>query len=132
MTMFNSEVKVNVMLYVITLKLRFTACSKVAVHMKEAENHKSFFINYISNISVCIEDVKVLQLFFLLKKKTNFCILKHLFKAVTQMQHVILNNKVIKMTIFDENDETIQIIFQSYFSRSSENKQEFEMIESLN
>src|SRR5205085_7867878 len=106
--------------------------SKIVMHMKKAENHKSFFINYISDISMYIKNVKVLQLFFLLKKKTNFCILKHLFKTVTQMQHVILNNKAVKIIIFDENDETIQIIFQFYFLKSSENKQEFEMIKSLN
>ena len=122
MTMFNSEVKVNIMLYAITLKLRFTACSKIAVHMKKAENHKSFFINYVSNVSICIENVRVFQFFFLLKKKTNFCILKCLFKAVTQMQHMILNNEAVRMTIFDEDDLTIQIIFQSYFSESLENK----------
>ena len=120
--MFNNEVKVNIMLYVIILKLRFTAHSKIAVHMKKAENHKSFFINYISDVSVCIENVRVLQLFLLLKKRTNFCILKYLFEAVTQMQHVILNNKAVRMMIFDEDDEMIQIIFQSYFSESLENK----------
>ena len=83
MTMFDSEAEVNVMLYVIALKLGLTACSKVAVHMKEAKDHKSFFIDYISNISVCIEDVRVLQLFFLLEKRMNFCILRCSFKAVT-------------------------------------------------
>ena len=83
MTMFDSEAEVNIMLYVITLKLKLTAHSKVAVHMKEAEDHKSFFINYISDISVCIEDVRVLQFFLLLKKRINFCILKCLFKIVT-------------------------------------------------
>ena len=122
MIMFNSEVKVNIMLYVIILKLKLAAYSKVTVHMKEAENHKSFFINYISDVSVCIENVRVLQLFLLLKKRTNFCILKYLFEAVTQMQHVILNNKAVRMMIFDEDDEMIQIIFQSYFSESLENK----------
>ena len=132
MTMFDSEIKINIMLYIIILKLRLTAHSKIAVHMKEAENHKSFFINYVSDISVCIKNVKVFQFFFLLKKKTNFCILKHSFKAVTWMQYMILNNEAVRMTIFDENDEMIQIIFQSYFSKLSENKQEFEMIKFLN
>ena len=81
--MFDSEAEVNVMLYVIALKLRLTACSKVAVHMKEAENHKSTFIDYISDVSIYIEDVRILQFFLLLKKEMNFCILKHLFEAVT-------------------------------------------------
>ena len=130
--MFNSEAEVNIMLYAITLKLKLTAHSKIAVHMKEAENHKSFFIDYVLNILVCIENVKIFQLFLLLKKRMNFCILKHLFEAVTEMQHVILNNEVIKMIIFDEDDKIIQIIFQSYFSESLKDKQEFEMIEFLN
>src|SRR5436190_8398380 len=115
MTMFNSEAEVNIMLYATALKLKLTACSKITVHMKEAENHKSSFINYISDVLVCIKDVRVLQFFFLLKKKMNLCILRCLFEAVTQMQCVTLNNEVIRMMIFDENDEMIQIIFQSYF-----------------
>jgi len=60
MTMFDSEAEVNVMLYAITLKLKLTACSKVAVHMKEAENHKSIFISYISDVLMCIENMRVL------------------------------------------------------------------------
>ena len=81
--MFDSEVKVNIMLYAITLKLKLTTCSKIAMHMKEAEDYKSFFINYILDISVCIENVRVLQLFFLLEKRKNLCILKYSFEAVT-------------------------------------------------
>ena len=81
--MFDSKAEVNIMLYIIALKLKLAAHSKIAVHMKEAENHKSTFINYVSNILMCIKNVRVLQLFFLLKKKMNFCILRHLFEAVT-------------------------------------------------
>ena len=120
--MFDSKAEVNIMLYVITLKLKLAACSKITVHMKKAENHKSFFIKYVLNILVCIKDVRVLQFFLLLKKRINFCILRHLFEAVTQMQYVILNNRTVRMTIFDEDDEMIQIIFQSYFLKSSKNK----------
>ena len=83
MTMFDSEAEVNIMLYVITLKLKLAAHSKIAVHMKKTENYKSIFISYISDILMCIENVRVLQLFLLLKKKMNLCILKHLFEAVT-------------------------------------------------
>ena len=48
------------------------------------------------------------------------------------MKHVTLNNEVVRIMIFDENDETIQIIFQFYISKSSKNKQEYEMIKFLN
>ena len=81
--MFNSEAEVNIMLYATALKLKLTACSKITVHMKEAENHKSSFIDYVSDVSVYIEDVRVFQFFFLLEKKINYCILKHSFEAVT-------------------------------------------------
>ena len=110
LTMFDSRIEVNIMLYLIALKLKLTAYSKIAVHIKKAENHKLFFIKYILNISVYIKNVRILQFFFLLKKKTNFCILKHLFEAVTQMQHVILNNKIIRMTIFNEDDDSCPAI----------------------
>ena len=68
MTMFDSETEVNIILYMIILKLRLAAYSKIAVHMEKAENHKSIFIDYISNVLICIKNVKILQLFFLLKK----------------------------------------------------------------
>ena len=57
--MFDSKVKVNIILYLITLKLKLTAYSKIAMHMKEAEDYKLFFIDYISNILICIENVRV-------------------------------------------------------------------------
>ncbi len=38
------------------------------------------------------------------------------------MKHVILNNKAVKIMIFDKNNEIIQIIFQSYISESLKNK----------
>ncbi len=60
MIIFDSEAEINIMLYVITLKLKLTVYSKVAVHIKEAENHKSTFISYISDISVCIKNMRVL------------------------------------------------------------------------
>jgi len=48
------------------------------------------------------------------------------------MKYIFLNNEAVRIMIFDEDDEIIQIIFQSYISESSENKQEYEMIEFLN
>ena len=48
------------------------------------------------------------------------------------MKYVILNNKAVRMTIFNKNNKIIQIIFQSYTSELSENKQEYEIIEFLN
>ena len=62
LTMFDSKVEVNIMLYLIILKLKLAACLKVAVHMKKVENHKSFFINYISDVLICIENVRILQI----------------------------------------------------------------------
>ena len=43
-----------------------------------------------------------------------------------------LNNKAVRIIIFDKDDETIQIIFQSYISELLEDKQEYEMIKFLN
>ena len=58
--MFDSKVEINIILYLVTLKLKLITHLKVVVHMKEAEDHKSFFIDYVSDVSVCIEDVRVL------------------------------------------------------------------------
>ena len=59
MTMFDNEAEVNIMLYMITLKLKLTAHLKVTVHMKEAENHKSTFIDYVSDILMCIKNMRI-------------------------------------------------------------------------
>ena len=59
------------MLYSIILKLKLTTCLKITIYIKEIENHKSFFINYISDVLMCIKNVKVFQ-FFLIEKKNEF------------------------------------------------------------
>src|SRR5438046_9877370 len=91
LTIFDNKIKINIMLYLIILKLKLTACLKITMHIKKAENYKLFFINYISYILICIKNMKVFQFFFLLKK-TNFCILKNLFKIIIQIKHMIINN----------------------------------------
>ena len=60
MIIFDSEAEINIMLYMIILKLKFTAHSKITVHMKETKNHKSTFISYIFDILICIENMRVL------------------------------------------------------------------------
>ena len=82
--------------------------------MKEAENEKSSFLEYISDISVQINDVMIQQPFFVLEKDSNSCILDQLFKTVTHIAQQTLNDKSVCVTIFDLNDDAIQAIFQSY------------------
>ena len=58
-TIFNSEAKVNILLYFIVLKLELVVYFKVTVIIKKAGNYKSIFIDYISNVLVYIEDVMI-------------------------------------------------------------------------
>ena len=73
--LLNSGAKINIMLYHIVLKLEFVMRLNVIVIMKEAGDLKSLFIKYILDIPVRIGDVVVKQLFFILEKGLNSCIL---------------------------------------------------------
>jgi hypothetical protein len=64
------------------LKLGLAVHFKVAVIIKKAGNYKFIFVDYILNISVYIEDVIIYQLFLILKKKANACILSKLFETI--------------------------------------------------
>ena len=83
------------MLYHIALKLRLAVQSNVTVVMKDAENVKSSFIRYISDVAVRIEDVIVKQSFFILEKELNACILDQLFKTIMCMTRQTLNNESV-------------------------------------
>ena len=74
-SLLNSSIEINVMLYHVALKLKLVIQLNVAVAMKDAENLKSSFIEYISDVTIRIEDVIVKQLFFILEKNLNACIL---------------------------------------------------------
>ena len=74
-SLLNSSTKINVMLYHIALKLKLVIQSNVVVAMKNVENLKSSFIEYISDLIIRIEDVIVKQSFFILEKDLNACIL---------------------------------------------------------
>ena len=56
-------------LYNIILKLELVIQSNVVVMMKNAENLKLSFIEYISDMIVKIEDMIVKQSFFIFEKK---------------------------------------------------------------
>ena len=73
--LLNNEVKINIMLYYIALKLKLTMRSNITIAIKGAGDLKSSFIKYIPDVPVRIGDVVVKQLFFILEKGLNLCIL---------------------------------------------------------
>ena len=73
-SLLNNDAEINVILYHIALKLKLAVQSNVAVAMKDAENLKSSFIEYISDVTVRIKNVIVKQSFFILEKNLNACI----------------------------------------------------------
>ena len=74
--------------------------------MRGAGDKKSSFVEYMTDVQVWIGEVIVQQLFFILKKGLNDCILKQSFKIIVWMTHWTLNDKTIQVTIFDsKNDE---------------------------
>ena len=74
-SLLNNSTEINVMLYHVALKLKLIVQSNVAVMMKDVEDLKLSFIEYISDVTVRIEDVIIKQSFFIFKKNSNACIL---------------------------------------------------------
>ena len=50
--MFDSETEINILFYLITLKLELIIQSNVTIHMKNISNKLSYMIEYISEVSV--------------------------------------------------------------------------------
>ena len=80
--MFNNEAEINILLYFIILVLGLVVHSSVTIIMRDINNKLSHIINYISKVSIQIEDVMIYQSFFILKRGTNQCILERPFEIV--------------------------------------------------
>ena len=50
--MFDSEAKINILLYSVTLKLELTIRSNVIIHMRDISNKSLHVIEYISEVSM--------------------------------------------------------------------------------
>ena len=83
--LLNSKAEINIILYHIVLKLELAVQLNIIVIMKEAGDLKSPFIRYIPDVPVRIKDVVVKQLFFILEKGSNSCILDQFFETITRM-----------------------------------------------
>ena len=57
--MFDSEAKINILLYSMTLKLELMIQSNVTITMRDVSNKSSHIIEYISEVSVQIKNVTV-------------------------------------------------------------------------
>ena len=75
MCLLNNEAEINIMLYHIVLKLELAVWLNIIIAMKEAGDLKLLFIKYIPDVPVRIKNVVIKQLFFILKKGLNLCIL---------------------------------------------------------
>ena len=74
-SLLNNDIEINMMLYYVALKLKLVIQLNVVVVMKNAKNLKLLFIEYISDMTVRIENVIIKQSFFILEKNLNACIL---------------------------------------------------------
>src|SRR5438046_6896149 len=97
--------------------------------MKEAEDLKSSFIEYISDVLIRIRNVMIRQLFFIFEKDLNSCILSQSFKTVTRMARQTLNDESIHVTVFDLKNDSIQATFQSYSSSNFDDRYEYQVVE---
>ena len=97
--------------------------------MKGAEDLKSSFIKYIPDVSVRIEDVVIKQPFFILKKGSNLCILDQSFEMITRMVRQILNNESVHVTMFNPENDMVQVTFQLYMSGDPGDHYDYQVIE---
>ena len=130
-SLLDNDAEVNILLYHIVLALNLTIQTRVKVTMKDTESHKSVFLDYISNVSVWIGNVIVRQLFFILEKDINLCILKQSFKTTTCMTWQTCNDRSVLIIIFDSENDDIQTIFQPYSPGLNSNKKRHEMVETM-
>ena len=126
--MFDSETKINILLYSVTLKLELTIKSNMMIHMRDINDKSLHVIEYISEISVQIKNVIIWQSFFVLKKRVNTCILKRSFEIIMWMIRQMLNNETMRIIIFNSDDDLIQMTFQLYISKNHENMKNWSMI----
>ena len=128
-SLLNSDSEVNILLYHIALALELAIQLNVTVVIKEAENEKSSFLEYISDMSVQIDDVMIRQSFFVLEKGLNSCILSRSFEMITRMARQILNDGSVRVIIFDLDDDMTQATFQSYMPGDHGDQRRCEIIE---
>ena len=128
-TLLNNNLKVNILLYHIALVLELTIWSNITVVMKEVKNEKSSFLEYISDVSVQIDNIMVRQPFFVLEKDSNSCILSWLFEMITRMARQTLNDRSVRVTIFNLNDDMTQATFQPYAPDDCDDWRECKIIE---
>ena len=127
-SLLNSSIEINVMLYHIALKLRLVIQSNIVIVMKDAEDLKLSFIEYILDVTVRIKDVIVKQSFFILKKNSNACILDQLFETIMHMIRQTLNDELIHVTVFNSENDSIQAIFQVYVLNDVSDHYEYQII----
>ena len=116
-------------LYNIILKLNLAIQLNIIIIMKEIKDLKLSFIKYISDILIKIKNMIVKQLFFILERDSNSCILEWSFETVTHMIRQTLNDDLIHVTVFNLKNDLIQATFQSYISEDISNHYEYQMIE---
>ena len=93
------------------LALELVVRLNVIIMIKDVEDMKSLFIEYISDISVRIEDVIVWQSFFILEKRLNSCILGKSFEIIIHMARQMLNDRSVCVTVFDPENNVVQTTF---------------------
>ena len=65
--MFDNEAEINILLYSIILKLELTIQSNMTIIIRDVSDKSSYVIEYISEVSVWIENVTIWQFFFVLE-----------------------------------------------------------------
>ena len=127
--LLNNNIEINMILYHIVLKLRLVIQSNIVIAIKDAKNLKLSLMKYIYDMIIWIKDVIIKQSFFILDKNSNACIFNWFFKIIMHMIRQILNDRLIYVTVFDSENNSIQTIFQAYISDDVSDCYEYQMIE---
>src|SRR6266487_3810861 len=75
----------------------------------------ALFCEYMPDVPIRIGDVEV-QLLFFISQSARQCTLGQPFEAVTQLMHIIKNDRSVRMTVFDSQGPG-HVVFQPYIPR---------------
>ena len=79
---FNKKIEINCILYFIMLDLELIITKDVLIIIINIKEYKNSFISIYYNISVNVNIISVLQIFFIIIKDSNYCILKKVYKNI--------------------------------------------------
>ncbi|OAX76862.1 hypothetical protein ACJ72_08845 [Emergomyces africanus] len=114
--MFNEEAEINIILKSVTMNLNLSIQCLFLLPILRAEGHRSEMIDVCINISVTINKIIIYQMFFMMKKDANKCLLDQSFENAVRLARCTDNQEQIIITVYHSNDSQISQSLVTYSS----------------